>query len=121
MIVDLKTTGLPLGSREKDQVWRYVKELKAKGHIRQHTRVDGFLLGSVIAQGEDEPTSHGEEVKIIPMLYETILLRAEKRLLNLYTRVQDAPFLVEQQDHLASLLKPMPIRQGELMVEVDPQ
>ena len=63
----------------------------------------------------------GEEVKIIPMLYETILLRAEKRLLNLYTRVQDAPFLVEQQDHLASLLKPMPIRQGELMVEVDPQ
>ena len=121
VIVDLKTTGLPLGSREKDQVWRYVKELKAKGHIRQHTRVDGFLLGSVIEQGEDEPTSHGEEVKIIPMLYETILLRAEKRLLNLYTRVQDAPFLVEQQDQLASFLKPMPIRQGELMVEVDPQ
>lgn len=117
VIVDLKTTELPLGSREKDQVWRYVKELKAKGYIRQHTRVDGFLLGSVIEQGEDEPTSHGEEVKIIPILYETILLRAEKRLLNLYTRVQDAPFLVEQQDQLANFLKPMPIRQGELMVE----
>jgi hypothetical protein len=34
VIVDLKTTELPLGSREKDQVWKYVKELKAKGHIR---------------------------------------------------------------------------------------
>ncbi|OEO24201.1 hypothetical protein AX279_20510 [Pseudomonas sp. J237] len=121
VIVDLKTTELPLGSREKDQVWKYVKELKAKGHIRQHTRVDGFILGSIIEQGEDDPTTHGEEVKIIPILYETILTRAEKRLLNLYSRVQDAPFLLEQQEQLASFLKPVPVRQGDLMVEVDPQ
>jgi len=121
VIVDLKTTELPLGSREKDQVWKYVKELKAKGHIRQHTRVDGFILGSIIEQGEDDPITHGEEVKIIPMLYETILTRAEKRLLNLYSRVQDAPFLLEQQEQLSSFLKPIPVRQGDLMVEVDPQ
>jgi hypothetical protein len=121
VIVDLKTTELPLGSREKDQVWKYVKELKAKGHIRQHTRVDGFILGSIIEQGEDDPTTHGEEVKIIPMLYDTILTRAEKRLLNLYSRVQDAPFLLEQQEQLASFLKPVPVRQGDLMVEADPQ
>lgn len=121
VIVDLKTTELPLGSREKDQVWKYVKELKAKGHIRQHTRVDGFILGSIIEQGEDDSTSHGEEVKIIPMLYDTILTRAEKRLLNLYSRVQDAPFLLEQQEQLASFLKPVPVRQGDLMVEADPQ
>lgn len=119
VIVDLKTTELPLGSREKDQVWKYVKELKAKGHIRQHTRVDGFILGSIIEQGEDDPTSHGEEVKIIPMLYDTILLRAEKRLLNLYTRVQDAPFLLEQQEQLASFLKPVHVRQGDLIAAVD--
>lgn len=119
VIVDLKTTELPLGSREKDQVWKYVKELKAKGHIRQHTRVDGFILGSIIEQGEDASTSHGEEVKIIPMLYDTILLRAEKRLLNLYTRVQDAPFLLEQQEQLASFLKPVHVRQGDLIAAVD--
>ncbi|TDV58897.1 hypothetical protein EC915_12217, partial [Pseudomonas sp. LP_7_YM] len=87
-------------------------------------RISGYLPKSckvTSADAYDEPTSHGEEVKIIPMLYETILLRAEKRLLNLYTRVQDAPFLVEQQDQLASFLRPMPIRQSELMVDVDPQ
>lgn len=119
MIVDLKTTNLPLGSREREQVWRYVKELKAKGHIRQHTRVDGFILGSIIEPGEDDPTTHGEGVKITPMLYDTILLRAEKRLLNLYTKVQDAPFLLEQQEQLASFLKPIDVRQGDLVAAVD--
>ncbi|MCY1312177.1 hypothetical protein D9M70_625730 [compost metagenome] len=81
--------------------------------------MDGFILGSVIEQGEDEPTSHGEEVKIIPMLYDTILLRAEKRLLNLYSKVQDAPFLLEQQEQLAGFLKPVHVRQGDLITEVD--
>lgn len=119
VIVDLKTTNLPLGSREREQVWRYVKELKAKGHIRQHTRVDGFILGSIIEPGEDDPTTHGEGVKITPMLYDTILLRAEKRLLNLYTKVQDAPFLLEQQEQLASFLKPIDVRQGDLVAAVD--
>jgi len=119
VIVDLKTTGLPLGSREKDQVWKYVKELKAKGHIRHDTRVDGFILGSVIEQGENDPISHGDEVKIIPMLYETILKRAEKRLLNLYSQVQDAPFLLDQQEQLAAFLNPVSVRQADLIAAVD--
>ena len=57
VIVDLKTTGIPLGSVEKDQVWKYVKELKAKGHIKKSTRVDGFVMGDIIEQGEEEPLS----------------------------------------------------------------
>ncbi|MEI1264935.1 ATP-binding protein, partial [Pseudomonas aeruginosa] len=28
VIVDLKTTKLSLGSKEKEQIWKYVKELK---------------------------------------------------------------------------------------------
>jgi len=48
VIVDLKTTGLSLGAKEKDQVWKYVKELKRKGHIKQTTKVDGFILGDQI-------------------------------------------------------------------------
>lgn len=117
VIVDLKTTGLPLGSKEKEQVWKYVKELKTKGHIRKSTRVDGFVLGSVIEQGEDEAIKHGDEVKIIPMLYETILARAEKRLLNLHTRVKDAPFLIDQQDELSKFIEPIPVTQADLLTE----
>jgi len=69
VIVDLKTTGIPLGEVEKGQVWKWVKELKQKGHIKQATRVDGFILGYRIEVGESEPSTHGSNVKIIPMLY----------------------------------------------------
>lgn len=48
VIVDLKTTGLYLGSKEKEQVWNYVKKLRRKGYIKKSTRVDGFVLGDKI-------------------------------------------------------------------------
>ncbi|MBH9577069.1 ATP-binding protein [Inhella proteolytica] len=122
VIIDLKTTGLALGSREKDQVWKYVKELRARGYLRKTTRVDGFVLGDRIEQGENEPRTEGDEVKIVPMLYDTILIRAEKRLLNLHTKVKDAPFLVDQQDELRKFLEPIPVMQAELVEEgVAPQ
>ena len=115
VIVDLKTTGLPLGSVEKEQVWKYVKELKAKGHIKKTTRVDGFVLGDVIEAGEDDPIKHGDEVKIIPMLYGTILKRAEKRLHDLHSKVKKAPFLLEQQEELKSFMEPIQVKQGDML------
>lgn len=111
VIIDLKTTGLPLGSKEKDQVWKYVKELREKGYLKKYTKVDGFVLGDKIEPGENEPTMHGEEVKVSPMLYNTILTRAENRLLNLNRKVKEAPFLVEQQDELNKFIEPIAVLQ----------
>ncbi|MHB1677812.1 MAG: ATP-binding protein [Sulfuriferula sp.] len=118
VIVDLKTTGLPLGSVEKEQVWKYVKELKTKGYIKKTTRVDGFILGDVIESGEDDTIKHGDEVKIIPMLYGTILKRAEKRLHDLHSKVKEAPFLLEQQVELKSFLEPIQVIQGDILQSV---
>lgn len=115
VIIDLKTTGLALGSKEKDQVWKYVKELREKGYLKKYTRVDGFVLGDKIEYGENDPTSHGEEVRISPMLYDTILIRAEKRLLSLHSRVKDAPFLLEQQEVLKKFLEPVEVVQAEFV------
>jgi len=114
VIIDLKTTGLTLGSHEKGQVWKYVKELRARGHLQKGTRIDGFVLGDKIEHGENEPRKEGDEVKIYPMLYETILIRAEKRLLNLHSKVKDAPFLATQQEALKKFLEPVPVLQPEL-------
>jgi hypothetical protein len=114
VIIDLKTTGLALGSKEKDQVWKYVKELREKGYLKKYTRVDGFVLGDKIEPGENEPTTHGEEVKISPLLYDTILIRAERRLLNLHSKVKDAPFLIDQQEALKKFLAPIEVHQLEL-------
>ena len=58
-------------------------------------------------------------MKIIPMLYGTILNRAEKRLLNLHSKVKDAPFLVKHQDELTKFAEPLPVRQAAMIAETD--
>jgi len=118
VIVDLKTTRLSLGSKEKEQVWKYVKELKAKGYIKKSTKVDGFILGDQIEPGESGTrTEDDRQVRIIPMLYQTILTRAEKRLLNLHAKVKDAPFLLEQQEQLNKFVEPLQVKQNQLFVK----
>lgn len=118
VIVDLKTTGLSLGSKEKEQVWKYVKELKKKGIIGKATKVDGFVLGDQIEQGEGGTrTEDDDQVKIRPLRYDTILIRAEKRMLNLHQKVKDAPFLTDQQDMLSKFINPIVANQPSLLEE----
>jgi hypothetical protein len=105
-----------LGAKEKDQVWKYVKELKRKGYIKQTTRVDGFILGDQIEYGEGGTrTEDDNQVRIFPMLYETILNRAEKRLLNLHSKVKNAPFLLEQQEQLNKFVSPLVVKQNDIL------
>jgi hypothetical protein len=118
VIVDLKTTKLSLGSKEKEQVWKYIKELRSKGYIKDSTKVDGFILGDQIEPGENEDRRDGDKVKIIPMLYGLILTRAEKRLLNLHAKVKSAPFLIEQQEQLNKFIDPLPVKQQVLFAEI---
>ena len=58
--------------------------------------------------------AQGDSVTIHPMLYDTILVRAEKRLLNLHRKVKDAPFLLEQKESLKSFMEPVQVAQMEL-------
>ena len=115
VIVDLKTTKLSIGSKEKEQVWKYVKELKKKGHIQTNTRVDGFVLGDQIEPGEYGARNEDNQlVTIQPMLYGWILNRAEQRLLKLFAKVRHAPFLAEQQEELSKFLDPIEVAEPEL-------
>ena len=116
VIVDLKTTKLSLGSKEKEQIWKYVKELKKRGHVQPDTRIDGFVLGDQIESGEGGTrTEDNDKVKIQPLLYGTILNRAEQRLLKLYDKVKEAPFLIAQQEELAKFIEPIPVQQPALV------
>jgi hypothetical protein len=118
VIVDLKTTKLSLGSKEKEQIWKYVKELKRKGYVQSETRVDGFVLGDQIENGEGGTrTEDNDRVKIQPLLYSIILNRAEQRLLKLYDKVKEAPFLVAQQEELSKFIEPIAVQQPELLAE----
>lgn len=90
VILDLKTTKLRLGSTETDQVWTYVKELRSHGVIDQATRVDAFVLGDSIQEGDNEQIQRGNNVRITPMLYMDIVMRAEKRMMNLFNHVKES-------------------------------
>lgn len=99
-IVELKKPGVPLGSKEKDQVWKYVKALEQRGHISRYTRVFGHVLGDRIAAGEDEPRKEwSDSVVIKPWLYANFIAQGEKRMFQLRDKLADAPFM---QEYLAS-------------------
>jgi hypothetical protein len=94
VIVELKKPGVQIGSDEKQQVWKYVKELIAKDFVTERTRVAGFVLGDSIEAAEaGESTEYNERVGIRPWLYSSFLTQAEKRMFNLRKRLQEAPFL----------------------------
>lgn len=94
VIVELKKAGVTLGSKEKDQCWKYVKELFEKGLIDGRTKVSCFVLGSQIDPQEVEPRwEKDRRVMIAPMTYDIVLTKAKGRLLMLYDKVKGAPFL----------------------------
>jgi len=95
VIVELKRPGVPIGEKEKGQVWKYVKELKQRGYITDRTYVYGHVLGDSIESGEADENKIGDRTFIRPLLYSTFVGQGEKRMLNLHRRLLDAPFMQE--------------------------
>jgi len=115
VIVELKKPGITVGSGEKDQVWKYVKELEERGAIGPATKVHGFLLGSEIAKGENRTREEGANVRITPYLYDTVITRAERRMFNLQEKLKNAPFLKDV--GLADFLQGEPTGQQKLELD----
>ncbi|KKO45526.1 hypothetical protein WG68_10370 [Arsukibacterium ikkense] len=98
IIVELKKPGIPLGDKEKAQCWKYAKELYSVGAVLQTAKIECYLLGDQIEEGESGvDTKRDGDVRIVPMVYSTVLKRAESRLLNLHKKIKNAPFLEQQE------------------------
>ncbi len=95
VIVELKRPGVPLTDVEKGQVWKYIKELKANGHVTENTSVYGYVLGDSIEPTETDERKEGDRIFIRPMLYSAFIGQAEKRMMNLHRRLAEAPFMKE--------------------------
>ena len=95
-IVELKKPGIPIDEDQKNQAWGYVKELLQKGLLKDFSTVTCFVLGSELEQLESSITTHrNDTVRIVPLDYETVIVRAKSRLHNLHQKVSNAPFLKE--------------------------
>lgn len=93
VIVELKRPGVQIGSEEKAQVWKYVRELKELGLVTEITNVIGFVLGDRIHPQETDESTQGKNVVIYPMLYTTFVNKAKARMLTLHAKLLDSPMM----------------------------
>lgn len=97
VIVEIKKPNVPIGSDEKEQPWRYVKELMKKGYVTHKTKVDCFVLGAKIESNEGGQRVEADgAVTIQPLIYSHFIRRAEARMLGLRQKLISAPFLLER-------------------------
>lgn len=114
VVVELKKPGVPIGDEQKAQAWKYVKELLQKRMIDDGTKVTCFVLGDSLRKFEGEIDTKGKNVTIHPIIYNNFIMRAERRMLNLYRRLQDAPFLKEHGVDADAFTKAEPPKQTVL-------
>ena len=96
VIAEIKKPNVTIGSDQKEQPWRYVKELIRKGFVTTGTKVDCFVLGSKIDSSETGKREEWDRrVVIQPLLYTQFVRRAEARMLGLRDKLVSAPFLRE--------------------------
>src|SRR5690606_33882371 len=96
VILELKAPDVPIGDEEKGQCWKYVRELLQKGLLTEKTIVQGFVLGRTINQVDRaERTELNGRVSIRPLDFNTVLHRADSRLLKLRDKIKSAPCLQE--------------------------
>lgn len=119
VVAEIKKSGVEIGAQEKQQPWKYVKELIEKGLVTDATTVTCYVLGSRLDSSEaGKDTRWNGRVTIIPMTYSTFIRRAEKRLLGLRDKLRDAPFLREQGLDAETYVEPQLPRQAGLNLEM---
>lgn len=87
VVVELKKPGIPIGTTEKDQAWKYVKALLDTGVIQTATKVSCFVLGMSIAPHEGDRETRGKNTTITAMLYDTFVKRGNSRLFRLREKI----------------------------------
>ncbi len=119
VIVELKRPGVQIGSEEKGQVWKYVRELKQLGLVTDSTNVIGFVLGDRIHPQEQEDRTEGKNVRIQPMLYSEFVNRAQARMLTLHAKLIDSPMMKAALEEFAKV--PVVPVQTSLKLIVEPK
>lgn len=117
VILELKAPDVPIGDNEKNQCWKYIRELTQNGLITDTTKVQGFVLGRTINQVDRaERTELNGRVSIRPLAFDTVLQRADSRLFKLKEKIKSAPFL--QNSDIDEFLAEGYSAPGELPLEI---
>lgn len=86
LIIELKRGGSEIGYDEKQQAFRYAKEIKNSGNIKS-SKITGYVLGTTINLNESEMFSEGN-ISIYPKQYDVIIRTAKNRTFNLIDKIK---------------------------------
>jgi hypothetical protein len=87
LVVELKKGGFELSQKEVDQARNYSKELLKAGDVSTSTEIIAYVLGAS-QQADVDVESHGKQIRIEPMLYRTVLARAQSRTFYLQREIE---------------------------------
>ena len=89
LFIELKRGGYNIDLNERTQAENYINILIREGAITKGTKIEAYVIGSTILCDEIV-TGELKNIKIIPIQYHRILKKAEKRLLNLRKKIEEA-------------------------------
>jgi hypothetical protein len=87
-LLELKRGGFCVTQKESDQAREYAKEIRKGGKVSASTEIVAYVLGATIEPGL-ERTDYGNQLAIIPMIYQTVLRKAHQRTFNLKKRLKE--------------------------------
>jgi len=90
LIVELKKGGFTIGTAELRQGEDYALELQKANLVSRDTEFIVFVLGARVSDDANEERTVGKAIRVIPMMYETILKRAHARTFYLQRKLQAA-------------------------------
>lgn len=86
LIIELKKGGFEIKLDEIQQTQRYIQQLIDGKHITPKMKVKVYVLGSTVAVGKQ---TMEDNIDILPISYNIILKRAQKRLYNLDKKIRE--------------------------------
>lgn len=88
VIVELKRSGIAIGTDQKDQALLYARELRKSKKVSLTTPILAYVLGSEINPEANEDFNEGP-IRIIPCRYNIVLAKAHSRTFNLIQKIEE--------------------------------
>ena len=92
LVIELKKGGFELTQKELDQARDYARELYKSADVKYSTRTVVYVLGARTEDRLGDATYSDGAIRVMPMLYATLLDRAHSRTFNLQRRLEEAGF-----------------------------
>ena len=88
VIVELKKGGFEVTTKDIRQGEDYAMEIQKANLVRSETEITVYVLGATLADPKDRRV--GNNVKVVPLDYSTLLRRAHARTFNLQRKLAEA-------------------------------